>query len=103
MTTCANAPSAPLDEKENQTCGQHGETTIPTGVSGRAQTMTRTMTHSNEVSNNLSTLPYGLEWREGEGEEEGFMTLEKKNLCGLLKSAQGQILWNVAMWQACAA
>ena len=31
------------------------------------------------------------------------MTPEKKNLCGLLKSAQGKILWNVTMWQACAA
>ena len=59
-------------------------------------TMTMTMTHSNEVSNNLSTLPYGLEW-EGErrrrGEEgKGVMTPEQKNVLELSNPAQRQFV-----------
>ena len=55
--------------------------------------MTMTMTHSNEVSNNLSTLPYGLEWERGRGEGgRGVMTPEKKNLLELSNPARRQFV-----------
>ena len=67
---------------------------------------TDTVAHSNEVSTNLSTLPHRFVWR--------VVTPEKKNLleqnlpigkvCNFPAERQVFVtLWDVKVWQSCAA